>query len=513
MNGERGSWGSRLGFILAASGSAIGLGNIVFFSANAYKYGGGAFYVPYLIALFVVGMPIMVLEFGLGRYTRRAFPEAMAQVGGTRAEIAGWFGIFNATIITIYYITILGWVFGCLIGSLGPLWKPAQLEAFNLPAGALSNAMVFFFNMISRIDTVFWVIIVWIFNLIIVLKGTRSIEKAVKLFVPLMWLMMIVLIVRGLTLENGIQGIFLLFTPDFSIMRDAEVWKGAFSQMFFTLSLGFGIMTTYASYLPDDADDINNASTVSFMNCGFEFIAGLAFFSLLFTFSIIPKASTLSMMFFVVPEGIAHFPFGVMIFGCIFFLLLLFAGLTSSVSLVEAIISSLIDKFNWSRFRTTLLVGFLGVWGSIAFALPQVVDPGLDSNGTLGLSLLDLFDHWAFGYGLLIAGLLECIFLGWLFDLDTLRAFINKTSWFKLGRWFNILVRYVIPIIILSILAASVLEEYQLKLYGSTMNNTLCPKLYLIVFLIWLVICILIPITISHCRRPRHRDNQIETSL
>ena len=133
MNSERGIWGSRLGFILAASGSAIGLGNIVFFSANAYKYGGGAFYVPYLVALFVIGLPIMTLEFGLGRFTGRAFPAAMNKIGGRRAELAGWFGIFNASIITMYYITILGWVFGCFLGSFGA----HKFYLGNTPLGVL----------------------------------------------------------------------------------------------------------------------------------------------------------------------------------------------------------------------------------------------------------------------------------------------------------------------------------------------------------------------------------------
>ena len=500
MGSNRGAWGSRLGFILAASGSAIGLGNIVFFSANAYKFGGGAFYVPYFIALFVIGMPIMMLEFSLGRFTGKAFPEALHQIGGKKAEMAGWFGIFNAGIITMYYITILGWVFGCLLGSFNELWSPAAAEVFNVPAGSLTNAMSFFFNMISRVDTIVYVFIVWILNVLIVCKGTKSIEKVVKFFVPLMWLLMIVLIIRGVTLENGIQGIYLLFTPDFSVMKDVTVWKGAFSQMFFTLSLGFGIMTTYASYLPKDSDDVNNAATVSFMNCGFEFIAGLAFFSLLFAFSIIPKASTISMMFFVLPEGISNFPFGVTFFGMLFFLLILFAGLTSSVSLVEAVISSLIDKFGWSRIKTIIVVATIGLLGSLAFALPKIIDPGLNSNGTLGLSLLDLFDHWAFGFGLLIAGLLECIVLGWVYDLNKLRAFINKTSWFNLGEWFNYLIRYIIPLIIIFILTMGIVNEIDQKLYGSQMTVGDYTFLYILVFGVWLFISIILPLIVVNVK-------------
>lgn len=507
MNTERGVWGSKLGFILAASGSAIGLGNIVFFSANAYKYGGGAFYIPYFIALFVIGIPIMLLEFSLGRFTGRAFPEALYQIGGRKAEIAGWFGVFNASLITMYYITILAWVLGSLVGSFGQLWHQSAVSAFNLPKGAMSNSMSFFYNMITKPGTIFFVFIVWILNVLIVFKGTKSIEKAVTIFVPMMWLIMIVLIIRGLTLKNGFQGVLLLFTPDFSVMKDINVWKGAFAQMFFTLSLGFGIMTTYASYLPKDSDDINNAATISFMNCGFEFIAGLAFFSLLFTFSIIPKASTLSMIFFIVPEGIAHFPIGVKFFGILFFLLLLVAGLTSSVSLVEAVISSIIDKFHWNRNKTIIFVAGIGFLGSVMFALPKVIDVGLASNGTLGLTLLDFFDHWAFSFGLLIAGFLECIILGWVFDIDELRNFINKTSRFNLGKWFNYLIRYVIPSVITFILIASIIDEIKQHLYGSAMNTGQFTHLYLYVFIVWLSISIILPIVFS--RLGANSDNKI----
>ena len=490
MSESRGSWGSKLGFILAASGSAIGLGNIVFFSANAYKYGGGAFYIPYLIALFLIGIPVMILELSTGRMTRKSLPNALYEISGTRAEMAGWFGVLNASIITMYYITILGWVIGMWVGSLQDLWRAAAVEAFNLPAGALSNAMSYFFNMIASWNTVVYVMLVWAFNVLIVFWGTRSIEAVVKVFVPLMWLMMLVLIVRGITLPNGVQGVYLLFTPDFSVMKDINVWKGAFSQMFFTLSLGFGIMTAYASYLPKKSDDVQNATTISLMNCSFEFIAGLAIFSLLFTFAIAPKASTLSMMFFVVPEGIGGFPVLVKFFGVLFFTLLLLAGLTSSVSLVEAVVLSIIDKFKLQRKKVVVGVALIGVIGSIMFALPQVIDKGLNSNGTLGLSLLDLFDHWAFGYGLLFCGLLECIILGWIYDIDKLRNFINKTSSFKLGPWFNHFVRFVLPSVVIFVIVMSVVGEIKDGLYGSKMDTGGRTWLPLFAFFGWLAFSI-----------------------
>ncbi len=487
MTEARGSWGSKLGFILAASGSAIGLGNIVFFSSNAYKYGGGAFYVPYLVALFLIGIPVMILELGAGRFARRSMPNALYQIAGKRAEVAGWFGALNASIITMYYIAILAWILGMWMGSIGALWQASPVEAFGLSSGELSNSMSYFFNMISSTRPLIFVTLIWAANIVIIIKGAKSIEAVVKIFVPLMWVMMIVLIIRGITLPGGLDGILFLFTPDFSVMGDVGIWKGAFSQMFFTLSLGFGIMMAYASYLPPKNDDVLSATTISFLNCSFEYIAGLAIFSLLFAFAIAPKASSLSMIFFVVPEGIAEFPALVGVFGFLFFTLLLMAGLTSSVSLVESVVLSVIDKFSLPRNKVLIGVFLVGLAGSLLFVLPEVIDPALNDDGTLGFTLLDLFDHWAFGYGLLICGLLELIILGWLYDIDRILDFINESSRVKLGAGFKFLVRYIIPLVILGILVLSAIDEIRGGLYGNAMVTGPYTGLHLLAFAGWIV--------------------------
>ena len=483
---DRGQWKSKIGFILAASGSAIGLGNIVFFSANAYRYGAGAFYIPYLLALFLLGIPVMILELGLGNRAQRGFPEAMYRMAGVKGEWVGWFGLLNASVITMYYITILGWVFGMWLRAFGSLWQPAAVPAFECPPGALSNSMSHFFDMVSRFDTIGYVIVVWFLNALIVWWGTKSIEKAVKVFVPMMWLFMIVLIVRGLTLDGGAQGLQLLFTPDFEVMKSVEVWQGAFSQIFFTLSLGFGIMATYASYLPKKSDQTTNAFTISFLNCSFEFIAGLAIFSLLFSFAIAPRASTLGMTFFVIPEGIGSFPVGCRLFGILFFTLLLTAGLTSSVSLVEAVGSGIIDKFGLSRRRAVIITSLIGTMGSCCFALPHVIDPGLRSDGTLGLTLLDLFDHWAFSYGLLTCGFLECVFVGWVLGADKLRAYLNERSRIHLPRAFEWMIRYVIPLVILFILGWSIRTEVTGGLFGHDMETGPARNLHIAALAGWI---------------------------
>lgn len=463
---ERRNWQSKLGFILAASGSAIGLGNIVFFSSNAYQYGGGAFYLPYFIALFVLGLPIMMMEFGLGTLTGQSFPLALRKLVGKRGEFVGWWSIAGSFIITMYYIAILGWAAGMLIGVFGSLFEPgitAPFTPFEQPTSEPS-AMVYFFNMIATWLPLVLILVIWGLNMLILRKGTDSIERAVRVFVPLMWLFMIGLAIRGLTLEGGFDGVMYLFTPDFEGIAEPNVWRGAFSQMFFSLSLGMGIMTAYASYLPKDADQVNNSMLVSFLNCSFEFVAGTAIFALLFVFALNPAGTTLSLSFFVIPQGInglSALPWVVRLFGFLFFLLILLAGLTSSVSLVEAFVSAIIDKLKIARNKAMLFVAIPGVIGSALFTLPQIIDPGLSGDGTLGLTLLDLMDHWVFNYSLLIVGLSEVLLIGWVLGADKLRTALNENAHWKLGKWFETLIKYIIPFILTVVILSSLWSEYE----------------------------------------------------
>ncbi len=495
---QRKNWQSKLGFILAASGSAIGLGNIVFFSSNAYQYGGGAFYLPYFIALFVLGLPIMMLEFGIGTLTGQSFPLALGKLGGKRGEFFGWFSIAGSMIITMYYVAILGWACGMLLGTFGSLFEPgitAPFAPFTEPTASPSST-VYFFQMIATWQPMILILIIWGLNVLILIKGTQSIERAVRVFVPLMWIFMIGLAIRGLTLDGGFDGVMYLFTPDFQGISEPNVWRGAFSQMFFSLSLGMGIMTAYASYLPKDADQVNNSLLVSFLNCSFEFIAGTAIFSLLFVFALNPAGTSLSLSFFVIPQGInelSALPWVVRLFGFIFFLLIVLAGLTSSVSLIEAFVSAIIDKLKITRKKALTYVASAGLIGSAMFSLPQIIDGQLTGNGTLGLTLLDLMDHWVFNYSLLIVGLAEVILIGWVLGAGRLRAALNANTNLKLGRWFEGLIKYIIPVLLLIVIVTSLIGEYQPNgpdggmLYGSNYQMPGFEWLPVFVPIFWLV--------------------------
>lgn len=490
---SRGVWNSKLGFVLAASGSAIGLGNIVFFASNAYQAGGGAFYVPYFIALFAIGLPVMILEFSLGTATGRSFPMALGRLAGRRGEFVGWWSLASALFITMYYITILGWALSMLVGVFFGLFDPGATAPFagmTEPTPAPS-AVTWFFGMIATWWPMLAVLAIWGMTLLALFRGTETIEKTVRVAVPAMWLFMIVLIVRGLTLDGGTDGVLYLFTPDLAGITNAEVWKLAFSQMFFSLSLGLGTMTAYASYLPRNSDQVSNSMMVSFLNCGFEYIAGIAIFAMLFVFALNPVGGTLSLSFFAIPEGIASFPFGVKLFGFAFFLLLVMAGLTSAISLVEGMASAFIDKTGMSRTAALLMVAVPGIAGSLVTALPLIVDPALDGNGTFGLNFLDILDHWAFGYSLLTVGLLECLLLGWVVGADRLRGFVNQHARLKLGVWFDALIKYVIPLALGAVLVSNLWIDLSAaargEIYGSGVPLGFASWLPVVVPVVWLV--------------------------
>ena len=373
----------------------------------------------------------------------------------------------GSMLITMYYVAILGWALGMLFGTVGSLFEPgvsAPFTPFAEPTREPS-AIVYFFSMIASWKSVLYVAIIWAATAWILRHGAESIERSVRWCVPLMWLFMLVLAGRGLLLDGGVDGVMYLFTPSPAGIAQASVWKGAFSQMFFSLSLGMGIMTAYASYLPRNADQVNNAMLVSFLNCGFEFVAGVAIFALLFVYALNPAGSTLSLSFFVIPQGIGQLstlPWMVRLFGAIFFALMVMAGLTSAVSLAEAFVSALIDKLGITRLRALAIVSISGALGSLCFSLPMIIDPELGGDGTLGLTLLDVMDHWVFNYSLLLVGLAESILIGWVLGASRLRQAINEHSHIKLGAWFDYAVRYVIPLLLLSVITLNLIQEVQL---------------------------------------------------
>lgn len=421
-----GGWTTRTGFILAAIGAAIGLGNIWRFPYMVYENGGGIFLVPYFLALFLIGIPMMMLELGVGGKTGATTPLAIKKTV-RESEFLGWWAALNGFIVLTYYIVILGWTLSYLGYSFTLAWG--------------TNPDLFFGQFLGSYYPLIAMLIVWAINFIIVRAGVEDgLEKTNKFFVPALWIIVIMMVVGSLTLEGASSGLIWYLKPDFSSLLDPNIWMNACGQIFFSLSLAFGTMITYASYQPKNSDVAKNASIIALANCGFSFLAGFAIFSTLGRMSfvsgmpitdLIEEGTTLAFITF--PAVLNILPFST-IFSILFFILLIFAGLSSSVSLLETTAGPIIEKFNVSREKTVLILTIVGCLMSLPFAL---------NAGNIGF-----VDEIVSTYGLPLIGFAEVMIFGWVYGADRLRSYINKVSDFKIGRWWTWLIKIVIPVVL-----------------------------------------------------------------
>jgi NSS family neurotransmitter:Na+ symporter len=444
---ERERWPSRASFIMAAIGSAIGLGNVWRFPYICYKYGGGAFLIPWLVGLIILGIPWFIIEVGMGHWMQRGAPGTFAKID-KKWEWAGWLPTLSGFMITTYYCVIMAWAFCYMIYSCGMTWGvgaeatqtvshffnhvflgltagPGTLGRFNLPIiGGL--------------------IVTWVAIFLILYKGVKRVGKVVIYTVTIPWICIIILVIRGLTLPGALEGLDYYLTPNFAAMTRAggEVWFAAFSQIAFTLSLGQGVMFAYGSYLSKDSDVSNNVVITSLANCATSFIAGFAIFStagfLAYSLNVpVPEvtASGIDLAFITMPLAISMTPAVPQIFGVVLFLCLWTLGIDSAFALIEGMSTALMDKFNISRVKV------LAILCTVSFLAGVLVF----SRGG-GIYWLDMVDRAVSFYGLLISGLAACIIVGWIFGADKLREHVNAVSEIKLGRWFNWLAKLFAPI-------------------------------------------------------------------
>ena len=492
----RPQWRSRMGFILAALGSAVGLGNIWRFSYLCYKNGGGAFLIPYLIALFVVGLPLMILELGIGHKMRGSAPMTCAKVS-RHWEWLGWWAVICAMFgIMLYYSAVIAWCLSYVFFS------------FNLGWGADANA--FFFNEFLQVSSgpgelgdirapiMFALAFVWLFSWGIVFFGVqKGLERANKIFMPLLFLLVTVLVIWSVSLSGARQGLEVYLKPDFSLLKQPQIWIDAFSQIFFTLSLAFGIMITYASYLPRKVNIVKDAAIISFGNCFFSIFAGFAVFGTLGYMAFTtgqPVAElvqeSIGLAFVTYPQAISLIPGFGNLFGVMFFATLVIAGLSSAVSLIEAFSCAIIDKFHYPRKLVVSAVVVIGFLGSIIFTAES------------GIFWIDIVDHFITHYGLVVIGLLECILIGWIFRSKRLREHINHAGQTVLNKFWDVCVKFITPAVLGMLLLNDLAKELSQPYEGY-------PWVILImVGRDWLVIALIAALFISV--RPWKRDLSVE---
>ncbi len=455
----RPQWKSRTGFILAAIGSAVGLGNIWRFSYLCYKNGGGAFLIPYTIALLVVGIPLMILELGVGHKMRGSAPMSFAKVH-PKWEWLGWWAVICAMYgIMLYYSVVIAWCVSYMFFSFNLSWGNDPNAFFYNEFLQLSQGPLDIGDMRTPILTA--LLSVWAMSWGIVFFGVqKGVERANKIFMPLLLILMIVLVGWSVSLEGAAQGIAVYLTPDFSKLGNLQIWIDAFSQIFFTLSLAFGIMIVYASYLPKKVDIVKDACIICFSNSAFSIFAGFSVFGTLgymahATQQPIDEVVTKSigLAFVTYPQAISLIPTFSKVFGVVFFSSLVIAGLSSAISLIEAFSSAIVDKFHFKRSSVVSVVCLTGFLGSMIF------------SSKAGLYWVDIVDQFVTHYGLVIIALLECVAVGWVFQSQKLRKHIDSAGNTKLSPIWDSCIRFIIPavliILLLNDLKAEIAAPYE----------------------------------------------------
>ena len=443
-------WNTRFAFVMAAIGSAVGLGNVWRFPYVCYENGGGAFLIPYFVALFTAGIPLMILELSIGHWARSAPPNAFKKIG-KKWEWAGWWAVLVPFVIALYYVVIMAWCFSYMIYSLDLRWGSQASTFFKNFLGDTGTPEIF--GSIS-IPVVLGLIVIWLCVFIILYKGVNRIGKIVAITVPIPTILLIILTIRGLTLPGAIEGISYYLTPDFSRLSDVNVWLAAYAQVFFSLGVAQGIMITYASFLKKKSDITNNAFIISLADAGTSFLAGFTVFSVVGYLAASQGVGVTelgiggpTLTFITYPTAISLLPVAASFFGMIFFIALLTFGIDSAFSMVEPMVSGLHGKFRITKAKATGFMCIIGFFISLLFATGS------------GLHWLDIVDHFIANFGLVMIGLVECLILGWVYKLSKLRKHANETSEIKIGKWWEYLIKYVIPFVLFLLLAIAIIDN------------------------------------------------------
>ena len=450
MSAQRESWSARSGFILAAIGSAVGLGNIWRFPYVSYENGGGAFFIPYLIALATAGFPLLFLDYVAGQKYKGAPPTAYRRMIKSK-EFVGWWQVLVCSVIGIYYASVLSWAGQYTLYAFNQTWGE-DTEGFFFKH-YLQNGSGLDFTIVPTLFV--GILVVWAVVLFIMYGGIRKgVELANKICIPILVVMFGVMVVQAVQLEGASQGLDAFFTPDWSKMADPKVWLAAYGHVFFSMSIGFGIMVTYSSYLNKNANLTGSGLVVGFANSSFELLAGIGIFSVLGFMAMAsgkPVSEVVSggigLAFVAFPKIISTMDSAGTIIGVLFFGSLFIAGLTSMASIIQVPISAVEDKFGWSHKKAVTVVG--GVSALISLVL---------FSTKTAITFVDVIDHFTNNIGVVTGAILSIIWVTWFNRpvMDKLVRHINAISSFKVGTGWVFMLTVVTPISLIVALVLSV---------------------------------------------------------
>lgn len=453
MSEQRGNWSSGLGFVLAATGSAIGLGNLWKFPFITWENDGGAFVLVYLLCILAVGMPIMLAEILIGRKTQKSAVGAMKEAVGPMWGWVGAWGVLAGYVILSYYIVIAGW-------SMRYFVKTASWTVSGFPSGTDLGADFGAFAASGGIQLLlagtFMAVTVGV-----VLSGVKAgIERTAKLLLPILFLILILLLFSALTLDGSGEALAFIFRPNFSELGVDGVLE-ALGHSFFTLSLGMGAMITYGSYVAKQESIVKAGAMIVVLDTVIALFATIIMFSVIFTVPGMQEqvgGSTVGMLFISLPElFFTTVPFG-NILAPLFYILVAFAALTSTISLLEVVASFLIDERGMERKKAAALSGAAIFAMTILAALSLGAVDGLSNieifEGKLGV--FANLDHFASNWALPIGGFLITIAAGWFMTRESTEAELMEggvPSWYSYGVW-RFFIRYVAPVAVGAILIA-----------------------------------------------------------
>lgn len=455
MKHERSSFSGRIGFVLAAAGSAVGLGNIWRFPYLAAKYGGGIFLLVYLILAVTFGFALMIAETAIGRRTKLSCIGAYGKLD-KRFGFLGIVASLVPLIITPYYCVIGGWVMKYFAEYLMGHGSAMAADAEGYFAGFIGLQAT---GLLS--NPLFWFVLYVLATASVVFSGVeKGVEKVSRLLMPVLVLLSIVVAGFSLTMPGAMTGLKFYLLPDFSKFSPTTV-LAAMGQMFYSMSLAMGIMITYGSYMKKEDSLERSVAQIEIFDTGIAFIAGLMIIPAVVAFNG-GNADNINagpgLMFGTLPQVFDRMAIG-NVMGTVFFLLVLLAALTSSISLMETVVSIAQDKFKWKRKKATLVVGAI----ILCLGIPSCLGYGpLKSVQILGMAFLDFFDFISNSVLMPIVAFLTCILIGHVTGTKVITQEVMASGSFKRQRLFEVMIRWIAPILILLILA----NEIASKLLG-----------------------------------------------
>ncbi len=437
---QRENWTSKLGFILAASGSAIGLGNIWRFPYITGTNGGAVFLIIYLALIFLIGYPIIIAEMTIGRKTQKNPIGAFKSLAPDSPWwLVGSLGVLSGFVILSFYSVVAGWGMSYIFKSFTTTPETNFTTLFTNHIGSLG-------------EPIFWHAVFMGLTILIISAGVvKGIQKVVKILMPLLLFIILLLIVRSVSLPGAMEGLTFYLKPDFSKIT-LQTFTDAISQSFFTLSLGMGAMITYGSYLSRKENINDSAAYVIIFDTLFAILAGLAIFPAVFALGFSPDAGP-GLTFITLPAVFAEMPSG-QLFGALFFILITIAALTSSISLLEVVVSYMVDEKDWPRKKAAYIVGGIIFLTGIPTILGYSV---LSEIRFLGMDILDTYDWFSNSIFLPIGGLLTSIYVAYIWKAkNALKEANISEGKIKLGNWFVVLLKYIAPAAIIIILAMNI---------------------------------------------------------